>query len=173
MLDQFRSAISAQKPKKRSQKFDRKLPVCIACKRPTMPHAMMKIEPRECWRIPEIADICTACSYKRHVEYQKAQRLARIYSPQAEARRRMIRAWYSRNRQDVLTQATPTWANVQEIGALYVEAARLTKETGIVHHVDHEVPLRHGLVCGLHVTANLRIMTAAENLKKSNRFEVG
>lgn len=169
----FRESISAQKPKRKPKRFDRKLPVCVECKQAKLPEFMKELPGRKLFEMPILSDTCVDCHNKRQAAYARAVRLSRIHSPQAEARRKMIRAWYSRNRQDVLTQATPVWANVQEIGRLYLEAARLTKETGIAHHVDHEVPLRHGLVCGLHVTANLRVITAEENLRKNNRYEVG
>lgn len=42
--------------------------------------------------------------------------------------------------------------------------------TGISHEVDHIVPLRSKLVCGLHNEFNLRVIPAAENNRKGNRF---
>lgn len=66
-------------------------------------------------------------------------------------------------------QATPAWADVDAIGAFYAEARRLTRETGIAHHVDHIVPLKSKLVCGLHCEANLQVLPGAANLSKGNR----
>lgn len=69
--------------------------------------------------------------------------------------------------------ATPLWSQRCEILQLYKESARLTTETGIAHHVDHIVPLNSAIVCGLHVIANLRIITGAENTSKGNRLWPG
>lgn len=42
--------------------------------------------------------------------------------------------------------------------------------TGVLHHVDHIVPLISPLVCGLHVGNNLRVIPAVENMRKSNKL---
>jgi hypothetical protein len=60
----------------------------------------------------------------------------------------------------------------QDFQPIYDRAATLTRETGIQHHVDHIVPLNHPLVCGLHVPANLQVLTAKENRAKRNTFNV-
>ena len=65
--------------------------------------------------------------------------------------------------------ATPAWANQEAIQAIYAEAARLTRETGIPHEVDHIYPLQSDIVCGLHCETNLQILTKTENLRKGNR----
>lgn len=66
--------------------------------------------------------------------------------------------------------ATPPWADMKAIRAVYDEAARLTEETGILHEVDHWVPLNHPNVCGLHVDWNLRALPKAVNMAKSNHW---
>jgi hypothetical protein len=69
--------------------------------------------------------------------------------------------------------ATPSWVDASEkkaIRQLYLEAQRLTKLTGERYVVDHIYPLISEEVCGLHVLKNLRVMTQAENLTKSNKM---
>lgn len=59
--------------------------------------------------------------------------------------------------------ATPPWANLDEIKMKYVEA----KKMGL--HVDHVIPLKSKLVCGLHVEGNLQLLHPLDNFKKSNK----
>lgn len=65
---------------------------------------------------------------------------------------------------------TTKWADKKAIADIYAEAKRFSIETGIKHHVDHEIPLQGKLVSGLHVPANLRIIPASKNFKKLNRY---
>ena len=74
------------------------------------------------------------------------------------------------DRNAILNLATPVWANRDIINELYKTAQKLTTETGIPHAVDHIIPLKHPLVCGLHNEANLQILTKEENSKKNNKF---
>lgn len=70
-------------------------------------------------------------------------------------------------------QATPKWLTYRqkkEIKSLYMIAQTTTNITGVKYVVDHVVPLINDKVCGLHVPWNLQVMTAEDNLKKSNKF---
>ena len=77
----------------------------------------------------------------------------------------------ARAREELIKRATPPWADLKAIEQFYIQAERLTRETGIKHHVDHFYPLQGKTMCGLHVEANLRVVPAAINLRKSNRIE--
>lgn len=85
--------------------------------------------------------------YKKHPAYYKAM---------AKERK------YLRSRQ------MPPWADKKLIREFYVEAERLTRETGVPHHVDHIYPLKGERCCGLHVETNLQILTGVENMRKGN-----
>ena len=70
-------------------------------------------------------------------------------------------------------EATPKWLSRKqrsEIRQVYQIAITMTQTTGEQYVVDHIVPLRSEVVCGLHVPWNLRVITQEENLKKSNKF---
>ena len=70
-----------------------------------------------------------------------------------------------------LIARTPPWADIKKIKAVYIEASRITKETGIPHEVDHIIPLQGEFVSGLHVHTNLQILTREQNRSKGNRYE--
>lgn len=68
------------------------------------------------------------------------------------------------------TRATPPWVAHDELFPVYELARRLTSITGVLHHVDHIVPLKGKAVCGLHVPWNLRAIPALENTKKGAKL---
>ena len=95
-----------------------------------------------------------------------------------ESLRMAVKKW-SRNNRDQMNaagakrkatklQATPAWMNPEKVAEFYFAADFLGMVTGEWHHVDHVVPLQSEVVCGLHWEGNLQVLTAAENLKKSN-----
>ena len=79
-----------------------------------------------------------------------------------------IRNTWDRNA--VHKKACPIWADKNAIKKIYETATDLSNATGIVYEVDHVIPVRHALVCGLHVEHNLQILPKNENRAKSNNF---
>ena len=69
--------------------------------------------------------------------------------------------------------ATPKWLTKEqkeEIDRIYLEAQMKTLKTGILHAVDHILPLQGKEISGLHVPWNLRVITKKENDSKGNRL---
>ena len=99
-----------------------------------------------------------------------------FYARTTSERRAKVKAWqksnpekhnsYSAQGKIVKLRACPPWVNRVEIQSVY----RSAKQNGM--QVDHIVPLRHSLVCGLHVPWNLQLLSKAENCRKRNRFVV-
>jgi hypothetical protein len=66
-----------------------------------------------------------------------------------------------------LKQATPK--SITEWDVFYIQ--ELYHIAALRHlTVDHIVPIKHPLVCGLHVPANLQLMSPSDNYKKSNKW---
>ena len=86
-----------------------------------------------------------------------------------ERHRVATRIWGGKRRAAEL-QATPAWADGQQIQNIYRVARSLELKTGTKQHVDHIIPLRGKTVCGLHVEANLQVLSAPENIRKGNRM---
>ena len=93
------------------------------------------------------------------------------------------RKYYRNNKQYYITkghlrakgvrQAKPKWLTDDHlfmIAEIYELRDLRSQLTGVVHHVDHIVPLRGQNCCGLHVPWNLQVIPAQDNLKKSNRL---
>ncbi|PRH41094.1 hypothetical protein C6T65_17565 [Burkholderia vietnamiensis] len=78
---------------------------------------------------------------------------------------------YRDRRRMLIRLGAPRWANMSAMIAIYRERAKIERETGIPHDVDHIVPVVNPLVCGLHWEGNLRIIPARDNRSKSNSFD--
>lgn len=81
---------------------------------------------------------------------------------------------YDAHRRAAKRKATPGWAETEfekfTIEEIYSLARLRTRLTGIVHHVDHIVPIKSKYVQGFHCSSNLQILEAKANIAKGNRF---
>ena len=116
-------------------------------------------------------DCCKYCYWRAESKLRKAKNRARTYSDEKVERRKAIASYWTSRRRSRKLHATPRWANSRKIFEIYLEAAKISRETGVPHSVDHIIPLVHGAVCGLHVQDNLRVISATENARKNNHCE--
>lgn len=97
---------------------------------------------------------------KRNKKYFKEYvKRNRAYLTAKEAKRRAAKL-----------KATPLWVDKKEIEVIYSFARWLSIAAFQEYHVDHIVPLNNNKVCGLHCSDNLQILTAIDNIKKSNKI---
>ena len=104
-----------------------------------------------------------------------------IWEKKGEKRRQQYRDWAKKNqaklaaktgfRRALRDKATPPWVDKEALQKIYKDCHNQTKATGVRHHVDHIVPLKHTHVCGLHVPWNLQLLTASENSRKKNKLQ--
>lgn len=106
---------------------------------------------------------------------KKAERRATVKARKIAAKK----IWKVRNRGAVNAStagrfaakmhATPPWANKFFIEEAYILAALRSDMLGFKWEVDHILPLRHKLFCGLHVEYNLQVIPRIDNMRKGNR----
>lgn len=98
-------------------------------------------------------------SYKKIYDSRRERERARLNAASA-SRRRLPPNWL-----DAINMAL-----IQEF---YDVAKAVTTQTGVVHHVDHIVPLNGNVVSGLHVPWNMQVISASENCAKGAKLVVG
>ncbi len=98
----------------------------------------------------------------------EARRFAQYYFGQRSVLLPKLRERASLRRATVL-QATPPWVDHSALASFYIEADRMTRETGVPHEVDHIIPLQGREVRGLHVPWNMQVIPRSENRSKSNK----
>lgn len=153
---------------------------------------------KERWKAmnPDRVTASAAARYQRNKQAVNERALAWA-AANPEKRRESVRNWRQRNRdldlrkckkwrsenpekaaahaakrRALKLQRTPRWvgpAELEAIARLYAAARHLSETSGVEHEIDHYYPLQGKRVSGLHVLANLRVITADENRRKGNR----
>ncbi len=125
-----------------------------------------------------------AANKEKSSQYSQAwQKKNDYYRHNADAIRVAHKAYYEKNQSRFTARnsakraaakaATPQWSIPFFVREAYDLARLRTRMLGYQWHVDHIVPLRSKLVCGLHVHSNLRVVPATVNAAKKNRYWPG
>lgn len=124
-------------------------------------------------RKPEVIKACAARHRKKHRKALRKRMLkynqnkGAEYTARYRAKHRVALRERHARRRALEKRATPKWANLDAIEAIYADADRRKLE------VDHVVPLQSKRVCGLHCEANLRPLSKRLNRQKNNRYWPG
>ena len=94
------------------------------------------------------------------------EKLKEQHQRQYEKDRGAKQAKYRATKRDQTPDLTPD--EEQRIRQIYQECGIMTEQTGVLHHVDHIVPISRG---GLHHPDNLQILTAYDNQSKGAKLE--
>ena len=97
---------------------------------------------------------------KRKREYAKKHYLTYAHKKAFANRRRLIKL-----------ARVATRAGAEKIRRMTLESQIRTLDTGIKYEIDHIIPIVHDKVCGLHVPANVQILTKKQNRAKASRFD--
>ena len=105
---------------------------------------------------------CHFCSKQNGYKKLMSGALKHYETPETVSNRTYRYRSRKQSQQPILTKEEN-----QRITEIYKECRRISEETGIPHHVDHIIPISKG---GKHHPDNLQILTAEENIRKSNHL---
>ena len=131
----------------------------------------------------ERANLACKAWYDKNADVVRAKKLDygnRRYLASPEKVKASVSRWQKENREKVnawraereakeLT-ATPSWSIDFFVQEAYHLAKLRSELFSFPWHVDHIVPLRSKLVCGLHTHDNLQVIPGSENSSKGNRY---
>lgn len=92
-------------------------------------------------------EYCKACYVKMSVDRQRITPRSHISAARRASKK----------------QAMPEWVDRTKLKQVYKNCPK-------GHHVDHIIPLKNEIVCGLHVPWNLQYLPASDNIRKGNKL---
>lgn len=110
----------------------------------------------------------------KNTDAYKKRRKEYIASIKDTAEYKAKRASLQNKRKASKLNRTPGWLTEDDYWLMeqaYIVAWERTATYGIQFHVDHIIPLRGKTVSGFHCPANLQVITAKENMMKSNKYQ--
>ena len=105
-----------------------------------------------------------ASSNERVAAVERSRRVKQARHAREPEYRRAMNLWGSTKRRTTLLP----WTKATD----FLDVCRRVLKAGPSYELDHIIPLRHPLVCGLHVPWNVRVVLKKTNVKKRNRFSV-
>lgn len=108
-------------------------------------------------------------SQKKYYDSNSKKRIHNAAKWAAKNRGRVAKREADRRASKIL--ATPVWANQKYISLWYDFAKIESDRTGRRVQVDHIIPLKGKLVCGLHCARNMQLLFIEDNSSKNNRYE--
>ena len=108
---------------------------------------------------------CKECdAIQSAINYRKTKERTKQRKKEWVSKNRAKVCSYTAKRRALKLNATPSWADFEEIQNMYLEAKYHQME------LDHIVPLNSPVVCGLHWEGNLQLLTREDNVKKGNKL---
>ena len=110
--------------------------------------------------------------WKEYGDHQYRERKRKYAKSHYRKNKEMYEVRGLRRRQIIKRASVYTPEGHRRVKLKYLEAQRLSLETGVEYVVDHIIPLQHPDVSGLHNDANTQVITAEENRVKGNSFMI-
>lgn len=127
---------------------------------------------RKIWNLANIEKRKANCKAWDLANPEKRKEIVELWKKNNPEKSAAGYAKRSAKRRALKKMATPEWANTEfenfAIQEIYNLARLRSTITGVMHHVDHIVPLNSKIVQGFHCLANLQILEAKPNRLKSN-----
>jgi len=102
---------------------------------------------------------------KQKIEYRLKNKELINRTKRAYRAKTGLHRYNESKRKAIKKRALPKWANLEDIKLFY-------KNCPEGYTVDHIIPLKSDLVCGLHISWNFQYLTLSENSRKHNKFDL-